>query len=86
MRHNSLFQRPLLAKFRYRSLQSQYSSSEQIGEMLDQTRISGPVRQNSSRFDSNDSYDDMASHQQAAAQNAFLNRPRSRSLTYVTGK
>ncbi|CCG28214.1 non-specific serine/threonine protein kinase [Caenorhabditis elegans] len=60
---------------------SQYSSSEQIGEMLDQTRISGPVRQNSSRFDSNDSYDDMASHQQAAAQNAFLNRPRSRSLT-----
>ncbi|PIC34414.1 hypothetical protein B9Z55_014074 [Caenorhabditis nigoni] len=60
---------------------SQYSSSEQIGEMLEQTRISGPVRQNSSRFDSNDSYDDMASQQQAAAQNAFLNRPRSRSLT-----
>uniref|UniRef100_A0A1I7T4Z6 DUF1908 domain-containing protein n=1 Tax=Caenorhabditis tropicalis TaxID=1561998 RepID=A0A1I7T4Z6_9PELO len=60
---------------------SQYSSSEQIGEMLDQTRISGPIRQNSSRFDSNDSYDDMASQQQAAAQNAFLNRPRSRSLT-----
>ncbi|CAI2350338.1 unnamed protein product [Caenorhabditis sp. 36 PRJEB53466] len=59
---------------------SQYSSSEQIGEMLEQTRISGPIRQNSSRFDSNDSYDDVAS-QQAAAQNAFLNRPRSRSLT-----
>lgn len=60
---------------------SQYSSSEQIGEMLEQTRISGPVRQNSSRFDSNESYDDMAAQQQVAAQNAFLNRPRSRSLT-----
>ena len=79
----NLFQRPLLVKFRYRSLQSQYSSSEQIGEMLEQTRVSGPTRQNSSRFDSNESYDDMASQQQVAAQNAFLNRPRSRSLTYV---
>uniref|UniRef100_A0A8R1EMX5 DUF1908 domain-containing protein n=1 Tax=Caenorhabditis japonica TaxID=281687 RepID=A0A8R1EMX5_CAEJA len=61
---------------------SQYSSSEQIGEMLESARITGPCRQNSSRFDSNDSYDDAAS-QQAAAQNSFLNRPRSRSLTQI---
>ncbi|CAB3406908.1 unnamed protein product [Caenorhabditis bovis] len=56
---------------------SQYSSTEHIGEMIDNMRV-GPVRQASSRYDSNESYDDVTTPQPS---NSFLNRPRSRSLT-----
>ncbi|CAB3401279.1 unnamed protein product [Caenorhabditis bovis] len=48
--------------------QSQYSSTEHIGEMIDNMRV-GPDRQASSRYDSNESYDDVTTPQPL---NSFL--------------